>query len=128
MTCPNCGSITRIIEYLESDGKTFGVYFAELHKHGGRPEVFIDVILGTWGMPDQTPNDHVTFACRVGDVEGQESPGATLVQPRGENHPILGVPLSRDDALAHPLLGTFWAVVDFILVNDDKVRLHLYRG
>jgi len=128
LTCANCGAATRITGYLETEDGPYAPYFAELHRDQGRPEVWIDVILGTWGREGAVSMDHVTFACRVGDVEDQTRPGATLVRAIGNDHPMQGVCLSREQALTHPWLPAFWEAVDFILAADDQVKGHLARG
>ena len=38
-----------------------------------------------------------------------------------------GRKLTRDEALVHPLLNDFWAVVDHILSHDQLVRDHIHR-
>ena len=35
--------------------------------------------------------------------------------------------LDRDQALAHPRVNAFWAVIDYILLNVQTVRHHVYR-
>jgi hypothetical protein len=67
-------------------------------------------------------------AIRVGPVEGDPNPAATLVQAcqDGSGSEIHGVLLSREDGLAHPRLSEFWGVVDFVLANDPTVHVHLY--
>ena len=40
--------------------------------------------------------------------------------------PLFGLKLSREPALTHPLVHEFWALVDYVLVNDPLVRDHVY--
>jgi len=127
ITCASCGRATRISGFLENQDGPYAPYFAELHRDRGRPEVWIDVILGTWGLEGAAPTDHVTFACRVGEVEDQRRPAATLVQAIGKDHPMQGDCLSREQALTHAWLPAFWEAVDFILTADDQVQHHLAR-
>jgi hypothetical protein len=42
------------------------------------------------------------------------------------DQPLWGKKLLRDEALAHPWLGDFWEVVDFVLLTDPDVRQHVY--
>jgi hypothetical protein len=125
-SCDACGrGYTLVKSFLFDDDEPHAVLFAALHDHG-EAEAWIDVILGTFGTEDFT--DHVTFGCRVGPVDGQEEPAATLVnaaRPYGDS-PLFGRKLARDEAIAHTLLPGFWRVVDFVLVSDPDVHFHVY--
>lgn len=124
--CPDCRrSYLNIKGFILKDNDAHAIFFAALHSHDA-PEAWIDVILGTFG--DDDPSDHVTFGCRVGAIDGQLEPAATLVpaaKPYG-NAPIWGVKLDREAALLHPRLPEFWEVVDFVLTKDDDVHSHIY--
>jgi hypothetical protein len=125
-SCAQCASGFVLVKgFIFEDDEPHGVYFAALHEHGQR-EAWIDVILGTFGTEDFS--DHVTFGCRVGPVDGQAEPAATIVPaaaPYGSS-PLFGQKLSRDEALAHRWLSSFWRVVDFVLVEDKEVHRHVY--
>ena len=64
----------------------------------------------------------------MGTLEDRHEPGASLVTGGAAfaDKPLFGRKLSRADALSHPFLGDFWAVVDYILANDPLVRGHVY--
>jgi hypothetical protein len=112
--------------FVLKDGGARAVCYAALHHHDGTREAWLDLVIGTWGEGQVT--DHVTFGCRVGPIENQEEPAASLVSaaiPYGDS-PIFGAKLSRDEALAHSWLSEFWEMVDFILINDPDVREHVY--
>jgi hypothetical protein len=123
--CSCCGAaIERSSSLVQRDGTAYAVYFASCYAHGN--EAFVDVVLGTWGHTDA--NDHVTFGCRIGAVEGASEPPCSLVTG-GElavDDALFGSKLTRDDALQHPRLGDFWTVVDFVLKKDPTVRAHIY--
>lgn len=125
-SCPDCGrDFTLVKSSILKNGYGYGVVFAALHDHDVR-EAWIDVVLGTFGEADYS--DHVTFGCRVGPVDGQDEPAASLVGgagPYGES-PMFGRKLTRDEALVHSWLPAFWEVVDFVLFEDPKVRAHMY--
>ena len=86
----------------------------------------MDVILGSFGTDDSF--DHVTFGCRVGHIDDQAEPGATLVSAAVPytDSAIFGTKLSREDALVHERLDEFWSVVDWVLTEDADVRTHVY--
>lgn len=96
------------------------IFYAACHEHDGSREVWVDVALGEW---DEALSDQVTMACRVWRE------GASLVTPtvaaagRGD---FFGRKLTRDEAIEHPRLEAFWAVVDHVLTNDPTVSEHFY--
>jgi len=125
--CPECGRNYRLIKALiRRDGDAYAIAFIALHRHSGAPEAWIDVILGTFGM--SSVDDHVTFGCRVGPIDAQKEPTASLVAaavPYGSDL-IWGQKLSREQALGHPRLAEYWAVVDYLLLNDSEIHSHVY--
>ena len=125
--CDSCGREFILVKgFVYRSDVPRAVYFVACHLHDGEREAWIDLILGTFGEDDAS--DHVTFGARVGPVSGQLEPAATLVDaaiPYGASS-IFGQKLTRDEALAHPLLPTCWEVVDFILFNDETVHAHVY--
>jgi hypothetical protein len=124
--CPECGEpFQRVAGLIHEDGDAYAVYFASCYHHGEH-EAWIDVIFSaTW---QDGVDDHETFGCRVGPVKGQPDPAASLVTGAGAfgDSSMFGRKLTRDEALAHPRLREFWAVVDHVLVNDQVVRDHVY--
>lgn len=128
--CDCCNApIERAWNFVHSDGAPYAVYFANCYHHRDRDhDAWIDVIFGTWGVGTDQWDDHVSFACRVGPVVGQEEPASTLVTA-GLAHPdgpLFGQKLDREAALQHPRLSEFWQVSDFILEHDPLVRGPVY--
>jgi hypothetical protein len=127
-TCDCCRApIQRTWATLDKDDALYAAYFANCYHHLDQPhDVWIDVVLGSWQDPFI---DHVTFGCRVGPIEGQTEPGATLLQAcsDGSASRIHGSVLSREQGLAHAQLPEFWTVVDFVLAHDPTVHTHLYQ-
>ncbi|WP_052442896.1 hypothetical protein [Streptacidiphilus neutrinimicus] len=107
--------------YLDRDGEPCAVFFASCYHHQGSPEIYFDVILGTWGTDDQS--DHVTFGARYGAVQGQREPACSLVTGGAvaPDSAIYGTKLDREGALAHPRLAEFWQIVDFLIEHDPVV-------
>lgn len=125
--CQCCAKETeRTSALVNQDGGPHAIYFANCYHHDGGHDVWIDAIFGTWGS--NTVDDHVTFGCRVGPVAESPMPGATLVPGAApyDDDPMFGRKLGRDEALSHPLLSDFWALVDFVLEKDRVVRKHVY--
>jgi hypothetical protein len=125
--CAGCGRHYPLIKgFIVRDGVAAAITFTALHTHDEQREAWIDAILGTFG--DDTPDDHLTFGCRVGPVANSDEPAATLVaaaEPYGSSS-IWGQKLTRDDALAHPRLQEFWEIVDYVMVADSVVHHHVY--
>ncbi len=125
--CAQCGRSYRLIKtFIRLGGDTHAVAYTALHCHSAVPEAWIDVILGTFG--ENTTDDHITFGCRVGPIEGQTEPAASLVAgaiPYGDQA-IWGQKLTREKALRHPRLKDYWEVVDYLLVNDPEIHAHVY--
>lgn len=132
--CPDCGGTREVVTgFVYRDDEPHAVYFASCYP--AHREVWIDVILGTWdddsesqvseGKDAEADNDHVTFGCRFGQVEGQAIPACSLVTGAAmapETSTIYGQRLDRDQALAHPWLTSFWEIVDVVLVQDPTVH------
>lgn len=123
--CDECGIDHKLVkQFVLEDGKAHAVLFVALHGHRAN-EAWVDAILGSF---DNDYADHSTFGCRVGPVDGQAEPAATLVDGAipYSDAPIFGEKLTRDQALVHPRLSAFWRVVDFVLTHDQDVRSHIY--
>ena len=42
--------------------------------------------------------------------------------------PVIGRRLDREEALAHPWLGAFWNVVDFLAAREPTITAHLMEA
>lgn len=127
--CAECGAEYRVITgYIYRDGDAFAVHKSALHHHDGHNEAWIDVILGSWGEGETA--DHVTFGCRVGPFGEQGSNACALVPAAApySDAPLFGRKLDRDEALGHASLSDFWHVVDFLLIEDPDISVHVPVG
>lgn len=121
-SCPSCGqAFDHVTGFINDEGGAYAVYFAACH---GEPEneAQIDVVLGTWGA-DPPVADHLTFSCRL-RPDGAMAVDATVATTA--DAPSLGRRLTREEALGHPMAGTFWAVVDFLAGSDPTVHAAVY--
>ena len=124
--CPDCGSEHESVTgFVLKDASAHAVYYADWYPH--RNEAYVDVVLGPWLEPDYP--DQVTFGCRLGHVKGQVGPAASLVTGAStrSDHPMFGTKLDRDGARAHPRLSDFWAVVDWLIINDPILHENVYH-
>lgn len=120
--CLDCGgSFPHITGFVSSADGPAAVYFASTHTHAGHA-ARIDVTLGTWGA-EPPRDDHVTFSCelRLAGARAVDAPVSLSDAPA-----ILGRMLTREEALAHPLVEDFWAVVDTIAEQDPAVHEEVY--
>ena len=124
--CPDCGQRHEgVTGFVLRDGSAHAVYYADWYPH--TEEAYVDVTLGPWIEPEYP--DQVTFGCRIGQVDGQEEPAASLVQGGAlrSDHPMFGAKLDREDALKHPRRVEFWELVDWLIVNDPILHEHVYH-
>jgi hypothetical protein len=121
--CPNCKSKYVYMQRFILDKNTaFAVIFIEAHRHNNEPELYLTGILGTWDDPNSS-DDHITFACRYGNVEGQEDYACSLVDvPDTFNSPLSGKKLSRNEGLKHERINEFWHVVDYLIEYDMAIH------
>ncbi|GAA2737332.1 hypothetical protein GCM10009867_24060 [Pedococcus aerophilus] len=125
--CSDCGAeYTLAKNFVLDESGPKAIVFSALHQHHGVLEAWIDAILGTFD--GEATDQRTTFGARVGPVDGSPEPAATAVPAAApyEDSDLWGHKLTREEALAHPLIDDFWAVVDFILENDPHVNHHVY--
>lgn len=126
-TCGCCGQPSRRTWCMVTrGGLPYAVFFASCYQHADVRESWIDVVFGTWGQDSH--DDHLTFGCRFGPGVGSDLPGATAVDAASAapDSSLFGHKLSRTEALAHPRLGEFWEVIDFVVATDPLVHQHHY--
>ena len=125
-TCDHCGrDYVTVTSFVTHGGTAYCVAKTALHDHDGH-EAWMDIVFGTF---EDGAEDHITFGCRVGPVEGALEPAATAVnaaQPYGDS-PFWGQKLTRAQALGHERIADFWAVVDFLLVSEPAIQHHVYH-
>jgi hypothetical protein len=94
--CRQCGRPYSLVRsFVLREGSAYAVVLAACHRHGDGNEVWIDVILGSFGGDDSS--DHVMFGCRVGRMQGQSEPAATAVNAATpySSQPVWGRKLTR---------------------------------
>lgn len=124
--CGECAeSHETVAGFVLANDSAFAVYWASWYPH--QKEAWLDLTMGSWIEPDY--EDHVMFGCRVGPVDGSDSPQCTAVTAGASRNggPMLGSKLSRDEALAHEWLPTFWSVVDWLVLNDPLLHEHIFH-
>ena len=112
--------------FVIDDVGPYAIALSALHYHEVA-EAWLDVVFGEFDGGSKA--ERFTFGCRVGPVQNSAEPAATAVDAAVpyEDTATFGHKLSRDEALAHPRLSDFWAVVNFLLVEEPAVNHHLYE-
>jgi hypothetical protein len=98
------------------------VYFADWYPH--ESTAWVEVILGSFTEPDYS--DDVTIGCRYGYVDGQADAAASLFTPT-RTGAIFGRILDRAQAMKSPRITDFWALTDWLVVNDSLLRETVYH-
>lgn len=126
--CAHCQrQVRRVMRSITIDhSSTFGICFASLHEDEDAKEGWLDVILGTFG--EGGLSDHVKFGCRVTPASGSNGPVIAAVDAASAfaYQPVMGQRLTREQALSHPRLEDFWAIVDLMLLLDPEVHAQMY--
>lgn len=127
--CADCGAeYLAVKSFILDEFGPYAIAMTSLHHHDGF-EAWMDVILGSFDEAEGAePSDRVTFGCRVGNVEGSADPAATAIHAGTTyaDSATFGRKLNRDEALAHPRVADFWAVVDFLLEAEPAINHHVY--
>jgi hypothetical protein len=125
-TCDCCSTeVQTSTGFVLNQGSALAVYWLDWHPQ--QNEGWLDATLGTWEEPSYPRQ--TTFGCRIGAVAGQEAPACSLVPAATQRRdaPYLGTKLSPDQARRHPWIHAFWALTDWIILNDPLAHEHLYH-
>lgn len=123
-TCSTCGEAhDGVTGFVLNHGDAYAIYYADSYPHS--QETYLEVVLGSFTEPDYL--DNATFGCRYGYVDGQDLAAASLSGPIREARPIFGQILDRDAALRHDRLEDFWALTDWLVLNDELLHRTVYH-
>jgi hypothetical protein len=126
IACECCGeNFKSIVGFVKRDNDAYGVYFATLHTGHEEITVGLTLSIGNWWDDTALTERHWIFLT--------VKPSATnfnmrVDEPRGSRHvnfKALGIALSRDEALASDLKDDFFAVADYIVVEDPALNSYL---
>jgi hypothetical protein len=126
--CSNCQSrYLRLQRFILEGGDAYAYVVAEAHRHTGGPEIYFFCTIGTWD-DDSPKDDHTTFSCRYGLVDGQEDYAFSLIDVDDDyTGSFVGKRLSRKAALKHPKIHEFWEVMDFLILSDLDIHDFLHH-
>ncbi len=127
--CADCGEpASNAWGWVHQGQQAYAAYFAGLLRaHKERP-VLLTLSIGPWGE-GTSADDRTMLLLEVrpkGDSWAMMVRGASESRYRSEL--VLGVPLSRDEALEWEGLNAAYALADFIIAHDPAVRSFLRNG
>lgn len=112
--------------FLMEQNTASGAYWVHCYDHDGSLEAYVTVAFGPFSDDEALDREPpTTFAARFGSVVGQDHPAFSVVDarehtPDSRSH---GCRLDRPEALAHPLIDTFWNACDVLtdeLLDDPR--------
>lgn len=121
--CDCCGNTTtRLTRFVTRDGDAFAIYYAAFSE--GHPEngVIGVVSVGEW-WDDSFPESRDAFAFRI--WEGEDNYHVTITDAKESQWSdvnLIGRKLSREEALAHPLIHDVFHITDHMTDEDPAIR------
>jgi hypothetical protein len=113
--CTGCGrEYSRVVIFVTENGSA--VSLVSVVCHGHERDAWLDATFGSWEEPYA---DHVTFSCRL-SPDGAGLVDALVAGKGDARH--YGQRLTRQQALAHPLLVQLWPLVDEVALRVPEVR------
>lgn len=117
--CDCCGgTTTTLVRFVHKDDSAHAIYyasFAESHPDRG---AFAVVSIGPW-WDGSDPADRAAFGLRLWYDETQTNVTVLdVADTPWPDKPSLGTPLTRAEALDHPLLQEVFHITDHMLTDD----------
>jgi len=125
--CPCCGkSSTHLVRYVRRAGDAHAVYLARFSTGHVADGIIGLVSLGAWGGKSSRPEDRVAVAFRLWQDEGKPQVRILdVADTPWKSSPYFGRPLSREEALSHPLCSEVFHITDHITLQDAPVQEYL---
>ena len=126
--CDCCGGLTvRLTRFVCRDGDAFAVYYAMYSNNHPDSEIAMLVSLGPWGE-DGDPSERAAFYCRVRpEGDSYEVMLGDAARSTWADADVMGVMLSREQALRHPWKAAAFEVLDEGFRCDASLRGFLHR-
>jgi hypothetical protein len=125
--CPHCGKKCMTVwGFICKQGTAHALYYAGLMTGHSQPSVRLTISIGEWGGTSADEGDTPPRTWLFIEARPTSDSYAMMVREPEESlyfdRPILGMPISRAEALASSALQEFFAVGDFIAFNDPAVK------
>ncbi len=124
--CACCGGqTTALTRFVYEDGNAHAVYLASYSDNHAERVVSVALGLGEWG-DGASPDQRVAFAFNLRSDANQFQ--IMVIDP--DHSPwshatYLGSMLSREEALAHPLIKELFHITDHIVAEDAAIKTYL---
>jgi len=126
INCSHCGKeLKSVCGFITRDGDAYSTYFALLHTGHDEIVALLTISIGKW-WDDEALNERHWLALTVKPSETQFN--MRIEEPEKSRHfnlKPLGIPMSRDQALASPLRKAFFEIADYIVEQDPAVNSYL---
>jgi len=130
--CPDCGGTASTAwGWIHEGEQAHAAYFAGLLvAHPEKRPIMLTISIGPWGNDADAADRHMVFM-EVRPKDNGET-WAMMVRNASESRYsgelVLGVPLSRAEALEWSGLQAAYALADFVIAHDPAVRSFLRSG
>jgi hypothetical protein len=126
ITCDCCGTqFKSVCGFIKRDGDAYSVYFATLQTGHDDITVGLTISVGKWWDDTAFDERHWIFLTVKPSSANFDM---RIDEPDGSRHSSfkpLGIALSRDEALLSDLKDDFFAVADYIVVEDPAVNSYI---
>ncbi len=126
ITCHCCGKpFKSVCGFIKRNGDAYAVYFATLQTGHDDTTVGLTISIGKW-WDDTALNERHWILLTVRPSRTQFD--MTIEEPESSRHANfkpLGIALSRDEALRSDLKEEFFAVADYVVIEDPAVNSYL---
>ena len=126
ITCGHCGKqLTCVCGFITRDGDAYSTCFALLHTGHNEIVVLLTISIGKW-WDDEALNERHRVALTVKPSETQFN--MRIEEPEKSRHvnwKPLGIPMTRDEALASSLRKAFFEVAVYLVEQDPAVNSYL---
>lgn len=122
--CECCGgTILSVFGFVYEDGDARAVYHAALSARHPETAAMLALTVGDWGEDAEGSRNSVSLYVRPTETEIQMSVTDAAESPWRDSE--IHCLMNRAEALASPLIEPFFRIADFIIMNDERIRLHL---
>jgi hypothetical protein len=124
--CSCCSKqLLSVCGFIALEGNAYSTYFALLHTAHDEIVVALTISIGKWWDDDALTERHwILMTVRPSESEFH----MRIEEPEKSRHinfKQLGIPLTRNEALASPLREKFFEVADYIIERDPSVHSYL---
>jgi hypothetical protein len=120
--CSCCGNMSRTVwGYVHSPSEPIAAYFVQWTRNNPEHGANFDLILGAWGDQAQPhQRQAIALAYRVVDGQGSFMVIDAKTRPFATSE-LIGAALDREQVIGQPIAAQAFAVVDAVMLKDDRI-------